>query len=56
MVEEDIVVALGIANFLSASYTAFCIDAATKHYHWFHEAIHRSDLCWYAAWYSCQVI
>jgi len=57
MTEIDIaVVSLAVINFLSAFYTAFCIEASTKHYHWFHELLHRSDLYWYTAWYSCQTI
>lgn len=56
MAEEDIlVVLLAASNFLSAYYTAFCIEASTKRYHWFYKALHRNDLNWYATWYSCQV-
>lgn len=56
MAEEDIlVILLVVSNFFSAYYTAFCIEASTKRYHWFYKELHRNDLNWYATWYSCQV-
>lgn len=57
MAEEDVLVILLVAsNFFSAYYTAFCIEASTKRYHWFYKGLHRNDLNWYATWYSCQTI
>ncbi|KAF8474018.1 hypothetical protein BDZ91DRAFT_789586 [Kalaharituber pfeilii] len=54
--DEGFILLLLACNFLSAYYTAFCIEASTKRYHWFHKELHRNDLYWYATWYSCQTI
>lgn len=57
MAEEDVlIILLVISNLFSAYYTAFCIEASTKRYHWFYTGLHRNDLNWYATWYSCQTI
>ena len=56
MADEDLLaIIVLLSNFLSAYYTAFCIEASTKRYHWFYKGLHRNDLNWYATWYSCQV-
>lgn len=57
MAEEDfLVILLAALNLVSTYYTAFCIEASTKRYHWFYKGSHRNDLNWYAMWYSCQTI
>ncbi|KAI5810914.1 hypothetical protein DFH27DRAFT_604992 [Peziza echinospora] len=53
---ELLVLVLILCNFLSAYYTAFCIEASTKRYHWFYRKMHATDISWYAVWYSCQTL